>query len=240
MKIALIGYGKMGKAIESVALERGHEIVARITSQTPDDLHPDRLRRADVAIEFTRPSAAFDNLEACFRAGIPVVTGTTAWYDRLEEAQRLCTQRNGTLFYASNFSIGVNVFFALNRYLAQMLSKQPQYHASIEEIHHLQKLDAPSGTALTLAGDLIKYLQPLQSWAHAEEATRPDQLPIESKRIDGVVGTHIVRFGSDIDEIEIHHAAKSRLGFAQGAVDAAAFVLNKKGVFTMNDLLRWS
>lgn len=236
MKIALIGYGKMGKTIEQLAITAGHTVLMKIDKDNADELTVPNLRKADVAIEFTQPETAFDNISSCLEAGVPVVSGTTAWLDRYEEAVELCKKEGGAFFYASNFSIGVNIFFSLSEYLAKMMDPYAQYEVSMEEIHHTQKLDAPSGTAITLAEGIIKQLNRKSSW-QSEDADNESIMPIYSKRIDKVPGTHHVKYYSDIDEIEIVHTAKSREGFARGALSAAEWLVGKKGVFGMKDML---
>ncbi len=236
MKIALIGYGKMGKTIEQLAVDAGHEVVLKIDLDNADDLTTENLKQADVAIEFTRPETAFDNVSFCFKAGVPVVSGTTAWLEKYEEAVKVCEAEGGAFFYASNYSIGVNIFFSLSEYLAKMMDPYPQYEVSMEEIHHTQKLDAPSGTAITLAEGIIQQLNRKNKW-QSEGADNESIIPIHSKRIDKVPGTHNVKYFSDIDEIEIIHTAKSREGFARGALHAAEWLVGKKGVFGMKDML---
>jgi 4-hydroxy-tetrahydrodipicolinate reductase len=242
MKFALIGYGKMGKAIEQVIIDqnKGDEIILRIGDDNFHDLTIDNLKKADVAIEFTRPEAAVANINLCFRAGIPVVVGTTAWLDRLKEVKKSCTEHNGGLFYAPNFSIGVNIFFEINRRLAAIMDSQPQYDVTIEEIHHTEKLDAPSGTAIRAAEVVMEKLSRKSKWALADpfhtrhEAT---SLLITAKREPQVPGTHIVTYSSDVDEIQVVHLAKTRRGFAEGAVMAARWMPGRKGVFEMKDML---
>ncbi|OWY21424.1 4-hydroxy-tetrahydrodipicolinate reductase [Sphingobacteriales bacterium UPWRP_1] len=239
MNIALIGYGKMGKTIEQVIAEEyagNCRVVLRIDSQKRNTLDIATLQNADVAIEFTAPHAAADNLLFCLEAGVPVVCGTTGWLSRFEEVRQMCVHKGGALVYASNFSIGVNLFFELNRWLAQLMRPYPHYRPEIEETHHLQKKDSPSGTAVTLAEAVVSESQQLQKWVN-HPVSKPDELPLISHRIADVKGTHIVRYQSAIDTIEISHTAHSRLGFAQGAVLAAAWVLGKKGIFTMRDVL---
>jgi 4-hydroxy-tetrahydrodipicolinate reductase len=236
MKIALIGYGKMGQTIEQLAIAAGHQVVLKIDKDNTDALTEENLRKADVAIEFSQPGTAFDNITFCFKAGIPVVSGTTAWLDQFEEAVEVCKKEEGAFFYASNFSIGVNIFFSLSEYLAKMMDPYAQYEVSMEEIHHTQKLDAPSGTAVTLAEGIIKELNRKSKW-QSEGADNESVIPIYSKRIDKVPGTHHVKYHSDIDEIEIVHTAKSREGFARGALSAAEWLVGKKGVFGMKDML---
>lgn len=238
MKLGIIGYGKMGRAIEKVAIERGHRIAYTIGRE---GYIPDLLRQADVAIEFSVPEAAPANIRACLEAGVPVAVGTTAWYHQYDELAQLAKTKNGTLFTASNFSIGVNLFFAVNRYLAGLMNDYPAYDVSMEEIHHIHKLDAPSGTAITLAEGILAELGRKNKWVCQEGDAEVDitslDLKIVSKRENEVPGTHLIRYASEIDEIEIKHTAKSRLGFAQGAVTAAEWLAGKKGVFTMKDLL---
>lgn len=238
MKIALIGYGKMGKIIEQLATQQGHEIVLRVTSANRDSITPEMLRTSDVAIEFSRPDAAPANIELCLNAGVPVVVGTTAWGQHLDRVRQQCDQTAGALFYASNFSIGVNIFFAINRQLAKLMATQPNYMASMEEIHHTQKLDAPSGTAVSLANDILAENSAITRWVNSSDYRLGDPaLPITAIRADNVTGTHIVRYQSDIDSIEIKHEAFNRQGFAQGAILAAAWLIGKKGVYTMQDML---
>jgi 4-hydroxy-tetrahydrodipicolinate reductase len=239
MKIALIGYGKMGKAIEEIALQRGHEIVTRIDTDNP---LTDLLKhQADVAIEFTRPDAAVNNILFCAEHQLPVVVGTTAWSHDYPKVKAAIEQYNGTLLAASNFSVGVNIFFEINKRLARLMNNQPDYTASIEEIHHLQKLDAPSGTAVTLANDLMHQIPSFETWKLGEEHTpevQKNELAITSFRQPDVPGTHIIQYTSAVDTIEIKHEAHSRKGFALGAVLAAEFLNGKKGIFTMSDVLK--
>ena len=236
MNIALIGYGKMGKAIESIAVEKGHKIVLKIDMDNTGDLNKENLSKANVAIEFTGPHSAFDNIVKCLEAGIPVVSGSTGWLERLEEAKQLCLQKNGSFIYASNYSIGVNLFFELNTYLARLMSQHPGYEVMLEEIHHTQKKDAPSGTAITLAEQVLQHISTKKNWVN-HASTRPDELAILSERIDPAPGTHKVRYSSPVDDIEIIHAAHSRIGFAGGAVLAAEFAVGKKGIFGMKEVL---
>ncbi len=236
MNIGLIGYGKMGREIDAIAQERGHSITARLTSQSsPSDW--DQLKEADVCIEFSRPEAAIDNFRHCFENGIPLVTGTTGWYDRFEEVKELCTQKNGAFFWASNFSIGVNLFWQVNTQLAQLMAGYPEYNVTLQEIHHTQKLDAPSGTAITTAEQIIDQREELNGWSLSTEPDDTSKLSIEAIREGDVKGTHTVRYESAIDSIELTHAAKNRKGFAIGAVLAAEYLKDKTGVFTMKDLL---
>ena len=236
MKIALIGYGKMGKEIEKIALDRGHEVVLKIDVTNPEDLTIENLQKADVAIEFTVPSSATANYRLCFDAGIPVVSGTTGWLEKLSEVHQLCREKNGTFFYASNFSLGVNIFFALNKKLAELLANRPEYKVEMKEIHHTQKLDAPSGTAITLAEGILANLPEKKSWVN-RSTNESSELGIISEREGQVPGTHIINYDSAVDYIEITHCAKSRKGFAFGAVLAAEYSFGKKGILSMNDLL---
>ncbi|MFZ4543648.1 MAG: 4-hydroxy-tetrahydrodipicolinate reductase [Saprospiraceae bacterium] len=233
MKIALIGYGKMGKAIEQIALDRGHDIIARFDA---DGIDPKVLKDADVAIEFSQPDAVFENLQQCMALQVPVVCGTTGWLEKQKEIELKCINADSAFLYASNFSIGVNIFFAVNRYLAEMMNTQSQYEVEIEEIHHTQKLDAPSGTAITLANDIIARLDRKVKWVK-EESQNHDELGIFSIREDPAPGTHLVSYSSEIDTIDIVHTAHSRTGFASGAVMAAEWLAGKKGVFSMSDML---
>jgi 4-hydroxy-tetrahydrodipicolinate reductase len=236
LQIALIGYGKMGRAIEEMAQMRGHRVVLRIGGHNRDTLTTDKLREADVAIEFSRPDAAFDNLRTCFEAGIPVVCGTTAWLERLDEAKRIATEYNSALFYAANYSIGVNIFMEINRRLASLMNQHANYDVSLREIHHAQKLDAPSGTGIKLAQDIIALLDRKNGWTEHDEP-KPDEVSIISERYGDVPGTHIINYESAIDELEIRHTAKNRQGFASGALAAAEWLVGKKGYFEMKDLL---
>ncbi len=241
MKIALIGYGKMGKTIERIAQERGHEVVLRLDINNPEDF--EKLSMADVAIEFTRPESAVGNLEKCIAAGVPVVCGTTGWLKHFEDISAQTKAQNSAFFYASNYSIGVNIFFEINRKLAEMMNTQPQYDVKMEEIHHTQKLDAPSGTAITLAEGILQNVTRKENWSCPQDAHSPsteggdNSIVITAKRIDPAPGTHTITYDSPIDTIEITHTAHSREGFATGAVLAAEWLLGKKGVFTMKDML---
>ncbi len=231
MRIALFGYGKMGKMIAHVALQRKHEIVARIDVDTKEIDYS----KMDVAIDFSMPNAAFRNISNCFDHGVPVISGTTGWLDEYEKVVAICHQKNGAFIYASNYSLGVNLFFELNRHLARILNKFEQYTVSMEEIHHTQKLDAPSGTAITLAEGIIENSR-YTAWKSAQ--AQQDEIPIASKRIDAVPGTHTVVYHSTVDDIEIKHTAHNREGFALGAVIAAEWLVGKKGVYTMKDVLQ--
>lgn len=231
MKIALLGYGKMGKTIEQIALERGHEIVLKVDdSQSTYD-----IKQADVAIEFSMPDSAFTNITNCIKNQVPVVAGTTGWLRDYDKAVALCKAEKSAFLYASNFSVGVNVFFALNKTLAKLMNGLDAYNVLIEEIHHTQKLDAPSGTAITLAEGIIEN-SAKKSWKLGG-AGDDDQIPIEAKRIDSVPGTHTITYQSEVDTLEIKHIAHNRNGFALGAVIAAEWIKDKKGVFSMQDVL---
>ena len=232
MKIALLGYGKMGHEIEKIALERGHQICLK---KTPNDSF-DELEKADVAIDFSIPQAAVANISAAIEKNIPVVSGTTGWLEQFEAITQLCQQKNGAFLYASNFSLGVNIFFEINKKLAQLVSPTEAYRCEVEEIHHTQKLDAPSGTALSLIEDIITH-STYNNWVLAPTDAQPDELLVTAKRIDKVPGTHTITYTSAVDKISIEHEAFSRQGFALGAVIAAEWIVGKKGVFSMKDVL---
>ena len=236
MKIALLGYGKMGQEIEKLAVKRGHEIVLILDSLEDWESDEKELSGADVAIDFSSPVSIVENIYHCFDANIPMVIGTTGWLDDLEKVQQDCFNRNQSLFFAPNFSIGVNLFFDLNRYLASLMSKWEDYAVSIEETHHIHKQDAPSGTAIVLANDIIRHTERKEKWVK-ETVENPEELGIKSYRTDNVPGTHIVRYESEEDCIEIIHTAKSRRGFAMGAIMAAEWIIGKKGFFDMKNLL---
>lgn len=236
LKIALLGYGKMGKAIEEIASSRGHEIVMRISHKNIDELNTDSITKANVAIEFSSPENAKNNILCCLNAHVPVLSGTTGWLDDLPLVKENCIDLDGTFLYASNFSVGVNLFFELNKKLATLMNNYPEYEMKIEETHHTQKKDAPSGTAITLAEQIIAQSNIKKSWIN-DVSDALNQLSIISKRIDDVPGTHSVKYSSAIDDIEIIHTAHNRKGFAFGAVLAAEFIANKKGIFTMKDVL---
>ena len=238
MKIALIGYGKMGKIIERIALERGHEIVSVIDIDNREDFQSEAFRSADVAIEFTTPHIALQNYDEAFRAGVAVVSGTTGWTEHLEEVKNNVEKNNHTLFWSSNFSLGVNIFMTLNSYLAKMMNQFPDYNVEMTEIHHTQKLDAPSGTAITLAEGILGNLDRKMVWVKDTE-NNSDELAIKSIREGQVPGIHTIRYESAVDSIEITHDAKSREGFALGAVVAAEFTAGKKGFLGMGDLLKF-
>jgi len=242
MNILIIGYGKMGKTIEILALERNHVIQYKVDQHTPDTLESVDASKVDVAIEFTQPGAAPNNIRFCIEHGIPVVSGTTGWLSHKAEIETYCHQHQGAFFYASNFSIGVNIFFKLNQYLASLMKAYPDYRPTLEEIHHIHKKDAPSGTAITLAETIVHTLPNLQEWILADQNAEKlpnHSLPITSVRKDEIPGTHIVSYSSDIDDIVISHTAHNRKGFALGAVLVAEWIRNKKGVFTMDDFLQF-
>lgn len=236
MKIALIGYGKMGKAIEEIAVQRNHTIVLKIDINNTDTFTKENLQQCDVAIEFTSPHSAVENISKCLDAGIPTISGSTGWLEQWPFIKNKCESLNGALLYASNFSVGVNIFFELNKKLAQLMSNQPDYEVSMGEIHHTQKKDAPSGTAITLAEQIMENIPAKKKWIN-DVAKYPNELSIISKRIDPAPGTHSIKYFSPIDEIEIIHTAHSRTGFATGAVLAAEFMAGKKGIYSMKDVL---
>ena len=235
MNIALIGYGKMGKEIESIALKRGHTIVLKIDKENSDKITKSDLEKAEVAIEFSTPHTVLQNIEKCFDAGLPVVVGTTGWYENFEAIKKVASEKNGSLFHATNFSLGVNLFFKVNSYLAELMNKYSDYEVSMEEIHHIHKLDKPSGTAITLANQVIDKLERKNKWSIDEKNS--DTLFIKDIREGEVPGTHIMKYQSDIDDIEIMHKAHNRKGFALGAVIAAEFLKGKKGIYTMSDII---
>lgn len=241
MKIALLGYGKMGKTIEKIAVSRGHSIVLKVDQHNANPFPVEELKKADVAIEFSTPQTVVGNIMHCFDAGIPVVVGTTAWNDQMEFVATECREKNGSIFTASNFSLGVNLFFRLNNQLAKLMNPYPEYNVSMEEIHHTHKLDSPSGTGISLADGIIENLERKKSWKDYPEnlpAENPaDELAIVSKRIGEVPGTHSVIYTSSIDKITITHEAFSREGFASGAVIASEWLIGKRGIFGMNDFL---
>ena len=235
MNIALIGYGKMGKTVEEIAVKKGHTISLRINSSNINDLNRENLKNTDVAIEFTNPENAVKNILLCIESGVPVVCGTTGWLNRYDEIKNAVTQNNAGFLYASNFSVGVNIFFELNKKLAALMAHQ-SYEPCIEEIHHTQKKDAPSGTAITLAEQILEAFPNKKRWINSA-ADHSEDLAVISKRIDPAPGTHHVKYTSEIDDIEIIHTAHNRKGFASGAVLAAEFIKDKKGVFSMKDVL---
>jgi 4-hydroxy-tetrahydrodipicolinate reductase len=236
MRIALVGYGKMGKIIEEIAAGRGHEIVLKIDVDNLHDLTESNLKKADAAIEFTGPHSAFQNVMTCLRADIPLVCGSTGWLDKYEDARRYCVENNGSFIYASNFSVGVNIFFEINKRLAEMMNAQGGYEVSITEIHHTQKKDAPSGTAISLAEQVLQRVERKKLWVN-HISDNPDELEIISDRIDPAPGIHKVKYSSPVDNIEIIHEAHNRMGFAAGAVLAAEYIYKRKGVFTMKEVL---
>jgi len=245
MKIALLGYGKMGQMIEGFALERGHEIVLKTHRGQAEVLNSQMLQSADIAIDFSAPDAVLRHIYACFEAKLPLVVGTTGWYGSLQQVKNDCLNSNNTLLYGSNFSIGVNLFFHVNKVLAKLMNPYPAYEVQMEEIHHTQKLDAPSGTAMTLAEDIVAALDRKQEWVNVlmggatPEAVKPEQLLIESYRIENVPGTHTVLYSSEVDAIEIKHTAHTRAGFALGAVVAAEWLHGKKGFYSVADVFKF-
>jgi len=236
MNLALIGYGKMGKEIEKIAVSRGHQIQLIIDINNPQDLTIENLRKCDVAIEFTMPQSAIKNYNICFEAGIPVVSGTTGWLDKKEEVYNSCKKADGTFFYGSNFSVGVNLFFELNRKLAKLMSDRNEYNVEMTEVHHTQKLDAPSGTAISLAEGILNEIPGKSSWVN-DKTPSEKEFNIKSERRGEVPGIHTIKYESEVDFIEITHSAKNRIGFAFGAVIAAEYCLDHKGILTMKDLL---
>lgn len=242
MKIALIGYGKMGKLLERFAQERGHEIYITIDADNASDIRSERFKEADVAIEFSVPHVALEHIYDAFEADVPIVVGTTGWYDELAAVEQKCRAGNNTLLYASNFSVGVNVFFYVNKVLAKLMNRYPQYDVQVEEIHHTQKLDAPSGTAITIAEGILDGLERKNTWVNEvigqqnNVVTKPNELLIESHRIEEVPGTHTVIYSSEVDELEFKHTAHSRAGFALGAILAAEWLHGKKGFYSIQDM----
>ena len=237
MKIAIVGYGKMGKEIERIALHRGHQIVLKVDENNINEISLDNFKDVDVAIEFSAPQSAFSNIMMLLDYKVPTVSGTTGWIDKLELVKERCEKESVTFFYASNFSIGVNLFFKLNEHLAKMMDQYPDYNVLIEETHHTQKLDAPSGTAITLADGLIENLESKKKWEQ-ENPDSQDSIAIKSYREGNVPGNHKIIYESSFDKIMIEHNAKSREGFALGAVLAAEFIKDKNGYFTMDELLK--
>ena len=238
MKIMLIGYGKMGKTIEQIAIKRGHTVPVIIDVNNGDDLKNITSKEVDAAIEFTQPESAFLNIKQCIENGVPIVSGTTGWLEKRPEIESLCKTKAGSFFYASNYSVGVNLFFHLNKQLAKMMNAHPEYAIATEEIHHSAKRDAPSGTGITLAEGILENIDRKKSWVNSAEA-KENELSIVSKRIDPYPGEHTIVYSSSIDEIKITHTANSREGFATGAVLAAEFIASKKGVFGMDDMLKF-
>jgi len=235
MKIALIGYGKMGKEIEQIAIARKHEIVLKVDKDNAHSIQISDLKKADVAIEFSTPHTVIDNIKKCINASLPIVVGTTGWYDHFNDISSYCTEKNGAIFHATNFSLGVNLFFKINRYLAELMNKYENYDVSMEEIHHIHKLDKPSGTAITLASQILEKIERKSRWSISENNT--DTLFIKDIREGEVPGTHIIKYHSAIDDIEIMHKAHNRKGFALGAVVAAEYLNGKNGIYSMSDII---
>ncbi|WP_345954674.1 4-hydroxy-tetrahydrodipicolinate reductase [Mucilaginibacter sp. PAMB04168] len=249
MKIGLFGYGKMGKIIEKIATDRQHEIVLKIDQDNLHEATPENLQKADVMIEFTTPASAISNIERCFEAGVPIVVGTTGWYEQLDKVKQKCLTSNNTLLYGSNYSVGVNIFFHVNRILAKIMNNYPYYEVQVEEIHHTQKLDSPSGTAITIAEGILDGLEAKNEWKNvlvsdtgetADDNLNNNQLLIESHRIESVPGTHTVLYDSEVDSIEFKHTAHNRNGFALGAVLAAEWVKDKKGFYQVTDMFTFN
>ncbi len=236
MKVAIIGYGKMGREIEKILIARGHEVSLIVDVGNQGDLNAEKMRGVDVAIEFTTPDTALGNIRKCLETGVPVVCGTTAWTARLPEVEALCREKDGAFFYASNYSIGVNVMFEMNRRLAAMMNRFPEYDVTVEEVHHVQKKDAPSGTAITIADDIVAALDRKAKWV-GQTTTAPDELEVLSVRRSVAPGMHTVTYESDVDSLTLTHNIKNRSGLATGAVLAAEFLAGKKGVYSMKDLL---
>ncbi|MDO3628653.1 4-hydroxy-tetrahydrodipicolinate reductase [Mucilaginibacter sp. BT774] len=248
MNIALLGYGKMGKIIEKIATDRKHNIVLKIDHDNQHELTAENLKKADAIIEFTTPASVLSNIQHCFDAGVPVVVGTTGWYEHLPQVKQNCIETGNTLLYASNFSVGVNIFFHINRKLAKLMNNYPYYDVQVEEIHHTQKLDSPSGTAITIAEGIIENVDRKKEWVNVltaegndadDSSLRNNQVLIESFRIDSVPGTHTVIYDSEVDTIEFKHTAHNRNGFALGAVLAAEWVHNKKGFFSVEEMFNF-
>lgn len=239
MKIALIGYGKMGHIIERIALERGNRITCRIDKDNQEEFDSEVFRTSDVAIEFTTPGTAVGNIRRCFEAGVPVVSGTTGWTEALPEMRKICEEGKGTLMWASNYSIGVNIFMAVNRYLSRIMNKFPEYTPELKEVHHIHKLDHPSGTAITLAEQIVKNTDRIEGWMEPSEESPllPNLLPVDHERRGEVPGIHTIIWSSEADEITISHSAKGRAGFALGAVLAAEWLAGKKGYHDINEMM---
>jgi 4-hydroxy-tetrahydrodipicolinate reductase len=244
MKIALLGYGKMGKIIEKIAFDRKHEIVLKIDYDNQQDLTAENLQKADVAIEFSTPGTVLTNIDHCFNAGVPIVVGTTGWHEQIAEIEQRYNNSNKAFIYGTNFSVGVNIFFHINKALAKLMNSHPYYDVQVEEIHHLQKLDSPSGTAITIAEGIIDNLDQKKQWINVltdtnnpvEDNAKAEDLLIESHRIDSVPGTHTVIYDSEVDTIEIKHTAHNRNGFALGAVLAAEWIKDRKGFYSVEDM----
>lgn len=239
MKIALIGYGKMGHIIERIALERGNRITCRIDKDNQEEFDSEAFRTSDVAIEFTTPGTAVGNICRCFEAGVPVVSGTTGWTEALPEMRKICEEGKGTLMWASNYSIGVNIFMAVNRYLSRIMNKFPEYTPELKEVHHIHKLDHPSGTAITLAEQIVKNTDRIEGWMEPSEESPllPNLLPVDHERRGEVPGIHTIIWSSEADEITISHSAKGRAGFALGAVLAAEWLAGKKDYHDINEMM---
>lgn len=236
LKIIIIGYGRMGREIKPVAEKRGHEVFMTIDKDNQEDFTPENLKKADVAIEFTQPDTAFDNIMKCFESNLPVVSGTTGWMDRFYDIRRYCLENDQAFFHAANFNIGMNLFFKVNEYLAKIMNHYSNYDVEIEETHHVHKVDAPSGTAVKLAESLINEIKRKNRWKK-EKSEKSDEILVKSIREDEVPGIHKVMYSSSFDEVELKHSAKSREGFALGAVMAAEFIHDKQGIYSMDDLL---
>ena len=242
MKIVLLGYGKMGQLIERFAMKRGHEVVLIVDERNRDSITSEDLNDADIAIDFSTPNAALENISLCFESNLPLVVGTTGWYEHLEEVKETCLEANQSLLYGSNFSIGVNIFFHINKMLAKAVNPYKQYDVQVEEIHHIHKLDAPSGTAITIAEGILENSEDKKSWVNSVEGSgqevipKPNELLIESLRIEEVPGTHTVLYSSEVDQIEFKHTAHSREGFALGAVIAAEWLFGKKGFYQVTEM----
>ncbi len=236
MRIALIGYGKMGKAIEEIAVHRGHEIVLKIDEYNLAEFNKENISKADIAIEFTGPHSAYENVKKTLNFDIPLICGSTGWLEKLDEVKKLCAARNGSFIYASNYSVGVNIFFELNKKLAALMAPDKDYEVQVTEIHHTQKKDAPSGTAITIAEQILESIGRKKTWVN-HISDNPEDLEIISERVDAVAGTHKVKYSSTVDDIEIIHTAHNRQGFALGAVLAAEFIKDKKGIYEMKDVL---
>ncbi len=236
MKIAIIGYGKMGHMVEEIAAQRGHEVVVRINIENTEEFTQENMAKADVAIEFTGADSAFEDVKKCIDFGVPVVSGSTGWNQNLPVAKEYCKQKMGSFLHTSNFSVGVNIFFQVNKLLAQLMASQPSYDVTMKEVHHTQKRDAPSGTAVTLAEQVLERICRKNKWVNQPSDSK-QELSIISERIDPAPGTHYVKYSSDVDDIEIIHTAHNRKGFALGAVLAAEYIADKKGIFTMDDVL---
>jgi 4-hydroxy-tetrahydrodipicolinate reductase len=236
MRIAIIGYGKMGKAIEKLALEKNHKVILSIDNEKDWEEKQDELKSCDVAIEFSTPETVLSNIKKCFEINLPIITGTTGWHNQINEVKSWCKEYNASLFYASNFSVGVHIFFKINTALAEIVNNFNQYDVSLTEKHHTQKLDSPSGTAINLLQQIIDKHQGKRTWEEGE-STDKNTIPVESIREGDIIGTHSIKWESDVDSIKIKHKAKTRDGFALGAIQAAEWVKDKKGVFTMDDML---